>query len=107
MPVTVTNLPSTYKRATANGFMFAMANSSGVWGPFVYRTQDAPRYTLGHSVIMAVVFIGGCGYAIISYKLHKENKFRDRGGRDYLLTELTEEEIAKLGDYHPSYRYVP
>lgn len=87
--------------------MFAMANSSGVWSPFVYQTSDAPGYTLGHSVILAVVFVGGFGYAIISYKLHRENKFRDKGGRDYLLTEKSAEEIAKLGDYHPSYRYVP
>ena len=37
--------------------------------------------------------------------LKRENRIRDRGGRNHLLMEMNEDELDNLGDNHPSYRF--
>jgi MFS family permease len=100
------NLPSHYKRATGQGMLFMLSNFSGVISPYVYLTQDAPRYTLGHAVMLGFVFYSACTYTLVTILLRRENRKRDRGERDHVLVGKTEEEILKLGDRHPSYRYI-
>lgn len=100
------NLPSHYKRATGQGLHFTIANISGIVSPFIYRTQDAPRYVLGHAVTLVCVGYAGVLLAIVSVLLRRENRKRDEGEKDHVLAGKSEIEIAKLGDYHPSYRYI-
>lgn len=100
------NLPSHFKRAAGQGTSMTLGNTAGIYASFIYRTQDSPEYKLGHGIALAFVFCSGCLFAVISYFLWRENQKRDRGERDYILEGKTEEEIARLGDYHPSYRYL-
>lgn len=100
------NLPSHYKRATGQGLDFTIANLSGIVSPFIYRTQDAPTYVLGHAVTLGCVAYAGILLAAVSILLKRENEKRDRGERDDILVGKSEAEIAKLGDYHPTYRYI-
>ncbi|KAI5865625.1 high-affinity nicotinic acid transporter [Durotheca rogersii] len=100
------NLPSHYKRATGQGLNFTIANLAGIVSPFIYRTDGAPRYVLGHAITLGCVAYTAILYTIVSYLLKRENKKRDRGERGHVLDGKTEAEIAKLGDMHPSYRYI-
>ncbi|KAJ9258162.1 hypothetical protein DTO195F2_5387 [Paecilomyces variotii] len=100
------NIPSHYKRAFANGLLFMLSNLGGVISSYIYRTQDAPVYTLGHAVMLGFVTSTAIILTAMSFVLRRENQKRDRGERDYLLEGKTEEEVAKLGDKHPHYRYM-
>ncbi|KAL2010808.1 hypothetical protein VTN00DRAFT_3526 [Thermoascus crustaceus] len=100
------NLVSHYKRATGNATLFTLSNVGGVISSFIYRTQDAPRYTLGHAIMLCCVFASGCTYGLVSILLRRENRKRDRGERNYILEGKTEAETARLGDMHPEYRYI-
>ncbi|TPX16106.1 uncharacterized protein E0L32_004101 [Thyridium curvatum] len=100
------NLPSHYKRAAGQGTSMTLGNCAGIFSSFIYRTQDKPEYKLGHGLTMAFVFCSGCLFAATCYFLRRENKKRDRGERDYVLEGKTPDQIARLGDYHPEYRYL-
>lgn len=100
------NLPTHYKRATGQGMLFMFSNFAGVISSYIYPTQDAPKYTLGHAVLLGLVLYSATTYTFMSITLRRENQKRDRGERDYLLVGKTEQEILKLGDNHPAYRYI-
>ncbi|KAL7625199.1 hypothetical protein AAE478_004414 [Parahypoxylon ruwenzoriense] len=100
------NLPSHYKRATGQGLDFTIANMSGIVSPFIYRTDGAPRYVIGHAVTLGCVGYAGILLMLVSILLKRENEKRDRGERDHILVGKSELEISKLGDMHPSYRYI-
>lgn len=38
--------------------------------------------------------------------IRRENSLRDKGGRDYRLEGLNEEEAKDLGYKHPEFRYI-
>ncbi|KAJ9157860.1 Major facilitator superfamily transporter [Pleurostoma richardsiae] len=100
------NLPSHYKRAAGQGTSMTLGNCAGIFSSFLYRTQDAPRYRLGHGVTLGFVFWSGCMFLMTALLLRRENKKRNRGERDHVLVGKTPEEVARLGDYHPEYRYL-
>jgi MFS family permease len=101
------NLATHYKRATGQGMVFMTSNFAGVISSYIYRTQDAPKYTLGHAAMLGFALYSASTYAFVSIMMRRENKKRDRGERDHILVGKTQEEILKLGDKHPEYRYIP
>lgn len=100
------NLPSDHKRAAGQGTCIALGNCAGIISSFIYRTQDKPTYYLGHGLTLGFVFASGCLYALTTFLLRRENRRRDQGERDYLLEGKTPEQIERLGEYHPEYRYL-
>lgn len=100
------NLPSHFKRAAGQGTSMTLGNCAGIYSAFLYRTKDRPEFKLGHGATLGFVFAAGCLFGLTSILLRRENKKRDRGERDHVLEGKTPEEIARLGDYNPSYRYL-
>jgi sugar phosphate permease len=100
------NLPNHFKRAAGQGTSMTLGNCAGIYTAFLYRTKDKPEYKLGHAATLGFVFMAGCLFGITSLLLRRENKRRDRGERDHILEGKTPEEIARLGDYNPEYRYI-
>lgn len=100
------NIPSQYKRAVAQATAMTLANVSGIFSPFLYRTEDTPLYRLGHATSMGFAVLTVCMHSLTAVLLKRENMKRDRGERDYRVEGKTAEEIARLGDNHPSYRYM-
>ena len=77
------------------------------WHSWTYVDKDKPLYHVGHSINLAfqAILIGlasGC-----TLYCHYENRARAAGRRDYRLNGLNEAEARKLGDRHPSFRYIP
>ncbi|KAK8060636.1 Major facilitator superfamily transporter [Apiospora saccharicola] len=108
MPISwaANNLPSHYKRAAGQGTIQMVGNLAGIYSPFLYLPQYGPRFIVGHSVTVGCIFYAAILFAFVSYKLRQENYLRARGGRDYLFEGRSAEEINKLGDRHPWYRYI-
>ncbi|KAK8033614.1 hypothetical protein PG991_003012 [Apiospora marii] len=108
MPISwaANNLPSHYKRAAGQGTIQMVGNLAGVYSPFLYLPQYGPRFIVGHSVTAGCILYAAILFAFVSYKLRQENYLRARGGRDYLFEGRSAEEVNKLGDRHPWYRYI-
>ena len=83
-----------------------LGNCAGIYAAFLYRTQDSPTFTLGHGATLGFVLMAGVLWSITSVLLRAENKKRDRGERDYVVEGKTPDQIARLGDYNPEYRYI-
>ena len=72
----------------------------------VYRSVDAPHYTLGHSVVLAYLSTCLLGGSILNYLLLKaENEKRRTGRRNSWTQGLDSKEIEELGDRRPDFFY--
>ena len=82
------------------------AIAGGILAVWAYLPNDGPNFPIGHTINLAAQFaalaLSSFGIAYCMW----ENRLRDRGGRDYRLEGLTEEEQADLGYRHPEFRYI-
>ena len=97
------NVSGQTKRATANAMQISIGNLGAVLGTQIYRTEDAPRFFVGHGLAFAYlcanVVVVGSLWAI----LKAENARRDRGERNARLDGVSEDEW--LGDEDPRWRF--
>lgn len=100
------NQAGSYKRSTAIAMQVSGGNLAGAMAANFYRAKDSPGYTLGHG--LALGFVGAGILALVSqvwcYKT--ANAKRARMLRDGALERLTAEELARLGDKAPTFRYM-
>ncbi|CAF1166293.1 unnamed protein product [Adineta ricciae] len=72
------NISPHTKRATALAFMISVGNSGGAISGQIYRSQDAPRFVLGHSINLGFCVLGLVTAVILFIGLRLENRRRDR-----------------------------
>ena len=97
------NVSGQTKRATANAMQISIGNLGAVLGTQLYRSNDGPRFFLGHGFALgylcANIIIVGTLWAV----LRAENARRDRGERNSRLDGVNSEEW--LGDEDPRWRF--
>jgi len=89
------------------GFVIGWGNLNGVMSSNIYRLKDKPKYTLGHSIVLAymVLFLFG-GSVILRFMLARENKKRRNGERDSWGAGMSQEEkVHALGDQRGDFLY--
>lgn len=93
-------------RAVSGGWIVTVGTLGGIVATWSYLASDAPHYPIGHTINLsaqvAVLFLSVGGVLYCMY----ENRLRARGGRDFRLNGLSNEESADLGYRHPSFRYI-
>ena len=108
MPIIVcwynTNLGGHLKRSVGSAWQVGFGNIGGIIATYVFLPDKAMRFVLGKSVC-----IGFLGLAVVSTVTYFvgcawENKRRDNRVGGHSL--LTEEEMSRLGDAHPDFRYI-
>ncbi|CAF1075727.1 unnamed protein product [Adineta ricciae] len=129
------NISPQTKRATALAFMLSVGNSGGIISGQIYRSEDAPRFILGHAVNLGFCTMGFIATCILFISLRYENRRRDAlyGSVDDLkpvetktstepvdifglgtaedrkkwgYENMSEQEIRDLGDKHAAWRYI-
>ncbi|KAL2060264.1 hypothetical protein VTL71DRAFT_9659 [Oculimacula yallundae] len=99
------NSPRYAKRTTATGMQLTIGNCSGILSSFLYPATDKPRFITGHAVTLSMVGFACILYAVMWFVYSKANRRRDAGLEDYKVENMTEHEIAEMGDESPRYRY--
>ncbi|TFK52785.1 MFS general substrate transporter [Heliocybe sulcata] len=102
------NLAGQYKRAVGVALQIGMGGFAGAIASNMYRTQDAPRYVLGHGLELMLVGLG-----LICVPLTVLNYIRINAQRDTAQKEMMEggrvkysaEELKEMGDKSPDFRY--
>ncbi|KAI0634507.1 MFS general substrate transporter [Trametes polyzona] len=95
-----------YKRGMGIGMQVMFGNIGGVIASNVYRVQDAPRYFRGHVFEMAFIALGLVLVPLTALFYIIGNRRRDASQRDADgKVEYTAEELRKLGDQAPDFRY--
>ncbi|KAK0611484.1 major facilitator superfamily transporter [Immersiella caudata] len=101
-----TNCPRYGKRTTAVGIQVTLANLAGIVSPFIYPTDEKPRYTKGNAISLAMVAMSTMVFGFMWFWFARENRRRDASKT--MLPEyegLSDEELAELGDESPRFRY--
>jgi len=102
------NVAGQYKRAVAVSLHLGIGNLAGIIAANIYRTKDSPRYRLGHGVELGLISIGLVVLPTIVFTYNRINARReaimkeaeDSGGLQY-----TDEELRRMGDKAPNFRY--
>ena len=99
------NLSGHWKRSFGAAIQVMLGNLSGIVGSNIFLQSEQPQYQTGYRVAMASMWFGSLATVILAVLMWRENKKRDAGERDYILRELTDEDLRNLGDKHPSFRF--
>ena len=95
------NVSGQTKRATANALQITIGNLGAVIGTQLYRTEDTPRYVVGHAVALGYL-IGNCVVTgTLWVVLDRINKKRDAA--EAASGVVTEGEWR--GDEDPRWRF--
>ncbi|KAI1420019.1 major facilitator superfamily domain-containing protein [Xylaria sp. FL1777] len=96
------NVSGQTKRATATAMQISIGNVGAVVGTQLYRTNDGPRFILGHSFALGYLLANAVVVMLLAIVLRKENK-----QRALIAEEL--KEIGEVpdwrGDADPRWRY--
>ncbi|MCJ1307828.1 hypothetical protein MMC25_001476 [Agyrium rufum] len=72
------NVSGQTKRAVSNAMQISIGNLGAVLGTQIYRSEDAPRFVLGHGLAMGYLVANGVVVSILWWVLKRENGRRDR-----------------------------
>lgn len=82
-----------------------ISNCAGVAAPFLYLSDEGPRYIKGHSVTLGLIGVSAFIFSVLLFWFAKTNRARDNGLQDSRVAGLSEEEIIELGEESPRYRF--
>lgn len=71
------NVGGQTKRAVANALQISVGNCGAVIGTQLYRTEDSPRFIVGHSVALAYTVMSAGTTLLTWWYLSRENKKKD------------------------------
>lgn len=99
------NLSGSYKRAIGMAIHIGLGNFGGAFASNIYRAKDKPRFRLGHAVELGFISLGLLAIATLCIVYSFVNKKRAQGIREGKYAHLTIDELSKLGDKNPYFRY--
>ncbi|KAG1731492.1 MFS general substrate transporter [Suillus paluster] len=103
------NLSGQYKRGVGMALQIGIGNFSGAIASNIYRSQDSPRFILGHALELMLVGIGFVVLPIIVFRYKRINAQRDAAERLVIergeRVQYSDEELRELGDRAPDFRY--
>ena len=103
------NIEGSYKRGVTLAIAIGWGNVNGAVTSNVYRTNDAPWYSLGHGIVLGYIAIGFFSSVFFLFALRWENVRRDRGDRDEVIGDASYRPSAqeqKLENENGRYRTV-
>ncbi|CAF1089412.1 unnamed protein product [Adineta steineri] len=101
------NISPHTKRATALAFMISVGNCGGIISGQIYRSQDGPRFILGHGINLGFCVLGLINVIILFTSLRFENHRRDRlygvvsnsNMRTSVVTKESNKEVVDIYGY--------
>lgn len=99
------NLSGSYKRAVGMAFQIGIGNFSGAFSSNFYRTQDSPRYILGHSLELGFISMGMTFMVITILGYRYSNKKRKRDVAAGIYDSYSDKELLEMGDKSPYFMY--
>lgn len=100
------NLAPSSKRAVGMALFLSFGSMGGVVGSNIFIVTHAPRFFLGYGMGTALCFVAVSGTILLRTVYARRNKLRERMDVVAVRQQYSEEELLKLGDRSPLYRYV-
>ncbi|KAH9835024.1 MFS general substrate transporter [Rhodofomes roseus] len=101
------NLAGQYKRGVGMAVQIGIGNLASLIVSNIYLSKDAPRYIMGHALELMFIGIGLVNLPILVGLYRWENAKRDEMQRAMAEKgiEYSDEELRRLGDRAPDFRY--
>lgn len=102
---TTMNFAGHYRKMVSTAFIIQFGNIGGIVATFIFLQHEAPKYTRGLSVSLAMcAFSLICGALYLGF-IKRENKLRKQGARDAQWDALSPKAKALAGDLNPNFVY--
>ncbi|KAH8897882.1 permease of the major facilitator superfamily [Thozetella sp. PMI_491] len=102
---TVNNLAGSAKRAMGIAFMIGVGNIGGIVGSFIFREEESPRYQTGWGTCLGFVVAGMMSASILEAGYYTINKRRSQQTEEEVRQRYSDDQLEKLGDRSPLFRY--
>lgn len=99
------NLAGPAKRAMGLGFMIMMGNLSGFGGSYIFINSEAPRYPTAYGLSLGLLCVAILTTLSLESLYWRINKTRAAVTSDEICSRYEEEELEKLGDRSPLFKY--
>ncbi|EXJ89681.1 hypothetical protein A1O3_02748 [Capronia epimyces CBS 606.96] len=104
LTLSANNYAPNAKRATGMAIQIGFGTMGGAAASNFYHKQDAPRYRLGHSLVLGFNVLGLVSMVVYYLICRRINKKRDARWEAISAT-YTDEHLIELGDKAPNYKY--
>jgi len=101
----IANLAGPSKRAIGIGYLICAGNIGGVIGSYIYIDKEKPKYPTGFGSSFAFASAGIVACVVLEYSLWKINQRNSRLTEQEVRERYTDEELEKMGDKSPLYKY--
>lgn len=98
------NLGGHLKRLVGSSWQIGFGNIDGIIVTYVFLPNTGPRFASGKSVCVGFLGLAAASGVIYFVGCRRENRRRDN--RASAHSHVNEEEMSRLGDGHPDFRYV-
>ncbi|KAJ6477042.1 MFS general substrate transporter [Mycena sanguinolenta] len=100
------NLSGQTKRGIGIAFQIGIGHFGGTFASNMYRTQDEPRFIVGHGCELMFVGIGLISVVATVLISHRVNRRRDEEAHTALGKEVYSDDVLRrMGDRAPDFRY--
>ncbi|UPL03178.1 hypothetical protein LCI18_014112 [Fusarium solani-melongenae] len=100
------NLSPASRRAIGVGFNVAIGNIGGIIAGYMYLESEAPRYQTGYGLSLAFGASGLICAMVLEISYVWSNKQREKISEEEIRSRYTEQELLKLGDKSPRFKYI-
>lgn len=80
-------------------------NLGGIVGSNIFLEREAPHYWSGYGVCLAVVLAAIVSVLVLRWRYKKDNTARDKMTLAEIRAKYTDDELVRLGDASPLWRY--
>lgn len=85
--------------------MIGLGNCGGIIGSFIFIGSESPRYQTGWGTAIGFIALGLCSASTLEIVYKWLNKRRDAVPESEIRTRYTEQELLRMGDRSPLFRY--
>lgn len=102
---TLSNLAGPTKRAQGIALMICIGNIGGLIGSFIYIEDEKPVYPTGFGASFSFTSLGLLSCLLLEFLYSRINKKRSEMTEEQVRATFSDEDLQKLGDRSPLFRY--
>ncbi|KAF7188316.1 MFS-type transporter cnsO [Pseudocercospora fuligena] len=99
------NLAGDTKRAMGIALNICLGNSGGIVGSYIFLDNEAPGYPTGFGIGLGFAAATLVCVVCLEFSYWRINKSREKLDEDEVRREYNDEQLARLGDKSPLFRY--
>ncbi|PNP77094.1 hypothetical protein FNYG_09563 [Fusarium nygamai] len=102
---TSNNSAGAAKRSVALAYVLSIASIGGIFASYIFIDSEAPGYPTGFGVSMAAAVAGIFSVGFLDWYYKRVNKKRDQMSIEEISEKYSEEDLARLGNRSPLFRF--